>query len=65
MIGYLIGMYVAKGDHMGFPASNLTPVNMVNFLKASRAPIVGPGDAGYELQYAISGNGSNSVDACI
>ncbi|KLU91064.1 hypothetical protein MAPG_09587 [Magnaporthiopsis poae ATCC 64411] len=37
VIGYLIGMFVAKGDHMGFPASNLTPANMVNFFKEALA----------------------------
>ncbi|KAL8377935.1 hypothetical protein RB595_008563 [Gaeumannomyces hyphopodioides] len=37
IFGYMAGMFVAKNDHMGLPMSNLTPVNMVNFLKTALA----------------------------
>ncbi|KAL8308770.1 hypothetical protein RB593_006874 [Gaeumannomyces tritici] len=37
IFGYMVGMFVVKNDHMGFPRSKLTPVNMVNFLKTALA----------------------------
>lgn len=37
IFGYMAGMFAVKNDHMGFPSSNLTPANMVNFLKTALA----------------------------